>query len=86
MSISIAINRLKNSNEKPIKLLMELEDIYKEAKERQSQICSKCEEWLKMDLPTDCLCKPDYCVRNENDSILTIWYESLQEEFDLEKL
>ncbi|MGY0426097.1 MAG: hypothetical protein ACWIPI_04610 [Polaribacter sp.] len=82
MKILSAIDRLKNSDEEPIKLLIELEDIYKEAKERQKQVCPKCEEWIKMELPTDCLSKPDYCVKNENDSILTIWYESIQEDIN----
>ena len=81
MNILTAIDKLKNSDEEPIKLLTELEEIYNQAKERQKQICPKCEKCIKMDLPTDCLCKPDYCVRNENDSILTIWYEELKDNY-----
>ena len=78
MDILKATERLKNSDEEPIKLLAELKNIYEKAKERNSQLCSKCEEWIKLDLPLGCICKPDYCVRNSEDLILIIWYEELR--------
>ncbi|MHA3045534.1 hypothetical protein JSO61_009450 [Riemerella anatipestifer] len=74
--IIIAIEKLKSQSEN-CKLLEDYESLYIKAKLRNSQYCKKCEEWIKQDLPVDCLCRPEYCIRNENDTIFTIWYEEL---------
>ena len=79
MDINYVIDKLKNSDEEPKKLLEEFENLYREAKERQYQICSKCETQLKVGLPKDCLLKPDYCVKKEKETIFIIWYEDLIE-------
>jgi|GEM_PF-3957187 len=51
---------------------------YELSKENYSKICEKCEEWKKLNLPNDCLCKPDYCVKNETDFWIIKLYDDLK--------
>ena len=53
-------------------------DCYNESKESYSKLCSKCVEWRKLDLPNDCLCNPDYCVKFEEDFWIIKLYEDLK--------
>lgn len=51
---------------------------YNSSKENYSKLCSKCLEWKKLNLPNDCLCKPDYCVKNETDFWIIKLYDDLK--------
>ena len=76
--IILAIAKLKSQSEN-CKLLEDFKSLYNIAKLRNRNYCKKCEELIELDLPVDCLCRPDYCIRNENDTIFTILYEELKE-------
>ena len=52
---------------------------YLESLENYSKICAQCEEWMAMELPYDCLSKPDYCVKNPDDAMIIKLYEELRE-------
>jgi len=78
VKIKFAIEELKQVNEQNLKLLEKFENLYFEAIKRNNEYCDKCKDWLKLPLPVDCLCKPDYCIRNESDSDFINLYEQLQ--------
>lgn len=52
-------------------------DFYLESLHGRNKICEKCEEWKNLGLPYDCLSKPIYCVKNENDLLVIKKYEEL---------
>lgn len=53
-------------------------DVYNKSKENYSKLCSKCIEWRKLDLPNDCLCNPEYCVKYEQDFRIIKLYDDLK--------
>ncbi len=52
---------------------------YLESLDNYSKICAQCEEWQAMELPYDCLSKPDYCVKNPDDAMIIKLYEDVRE-------
>lgn len=79
--ILIAIDLLKNSGESNYDLLKRFDQLYNKVKIRNSTYCQICEEWLVLEMPVDCLCKPIYCIRNENDTDFIMLYEQLNNSF-----
>ncbi|MBP0611930.1 hypothetical protein J8J42_02580 [Chryseobacterium sp. cx-311] len=55
-------------------------DYYEQAKIAYSNLCEKCIEYEKIDLPYDCLSNPIYCVKNRNDLKIITLYEELENE------
>lgn len=53
-------------------------DYYAQAKIDYSNLCEKCIEYEKFDLPYDCLANPIYCVKNRNDLKIITLYEELE--------
>lgn len=76
--IEIAIREFEKINDHNLKMLEKFENLYFETIERNSEYCDKCKDWMKLELPVDCLCKPDYCIRNQIDSDFIRLYEQLQ--------
>lgn len=58
--------------------LEKFKEAYNNSKVNYSKICEKCEECKKLNLPIDCLCKPDYCVKNETDFWIIKLYDDLK--------
>lgn len=58
--------------------LKKYKEAYNISKVNYSKICEKCEEWKRLNLPIDCLCKPNYCVKNETDFWIIKLYEDLK--------
>ena len=46
--------------------LYEYDDLYKEIKDFSKEPCEQCKEMERMDLPNDCLQKPEYCTKQFN--------------------
>ena len=57
---------------------------YNNSKENYSKLCSKCLEWKKINLPNDCLCNPDYCVKYEQDFKIIKLYDDLKMYIEME--
>ena len=53
-------------------------DDYNNSNKNYSKLCHKCTEWEKLDLPNDCLCKPDYCIKDKQDFWVIKLYEDLK--------
>lgn len=53
-------------------------DDYELAKVDYSNLCEKCIDYEKIDLPYDCLTNPFYCVKNRNDLKIITLYEELE--------
>ena len=67
-----------------IEYLEKYKEAYENSNENYSKICLKCEEWRKLDLPSDCLCKPDYCVKYETDFWIKKLYDDLKMYIEME--
>ena len=57
---------------------------YNISKENYSKVCEKCEEWKRLNLPIDCLCKPNYCVKYETDFWIIKLYDDLKMYIEME--
>lgn len=60
-------------------ILLKYYDQYQKSKIAYSQLCLACKEWEKLDLPFDCLSRPDYCVKNKNDFEIVSKYDEIME-------
>lgn len=52
---------------------------YEYSKMRCNTLCEKCIILQKMELPYDCLCRPDYCAKQESDFEIMRKFEELFE-------
>lgn len=57
--------------------LEEYKDVYLESKTTYSTLCKKCIEWEKLELPYDCIMKPNYCHKKDEDEEIIKLYERL---------
>jgi hypothetical protein len=74
------IDKVRNS--KSLSELYSNMDDYKQAKLRTERICKNCKEMESLNLPYDCLTKPDYCLRSEEDVIFVILFEEKESIFE----
>lgn len=59
-------------------MFLEYQKYYQESLLNNSKLCPKCIEWGKLDLPYDCLSKPKYCFKNDEDYMIIKLYEELK--------
>ncbi len=72
------LNEILENEDYDKKYLETYFDAYNNSNENYSKLCSKCLEWKKLDLPSDCLCNPDYCVKYEQDFWIIKLYDDLK--------
>lgn len=57
--------------------IKEFEKAYIESKKKYTTLCEKCVKWKNLDLPYDCILKPSYCNKNDDDYEIINLYEKL---------
>lgn len=74
--IILELEKLKVLKKQNIQVdVSQYEKIYLECRANYSKLCEKCIAWKKLDLPIDCICKPDYCLKKEDDYKIITLYE-----------
>lgn len=71
-------NELRN-----VKTRSELEafrDLYEAARLNYNQYCFRCRENAEIGLPYDCLSKPTYCMKTDDDRDIIYLFEEMQDE------
>lgn len=72
------LNEIIDSDNFDYSHLNKYELIYENSLTNSNKLCENCKELEKLELPYDCICKPNYCMKNYYDFEIIILYEEIK--------